>query len=100
MPDIDAAIWSKYKNKGVLVYGLHPNEPAKQLAAFLQQTGITFPVKADTSSTLQQFAFPPGVMQAYPRDIVIDKKLKIRMIRNSFNVKEVEGLVQQLLKEP
>ena len=40
MPDLETSIWAKYKNKGVLVYGLHPGENAKQLADFIKQTGI------------------------------------------------------------
>ena len=97
--DLESAIWSKYKNKGVLVYGIHPSENPKDLAAFIKQTGITFPVKADQSYTLGKFAFPAGVSMPYPRDVIIDKKLKVRFIRNSFSVKEVEALVQQLLAE-
>lgn len=99
MPDLETSIWQKYKSKGVLVYGLHPNENPKQLADFIKQTGLTFPVKADIGGTLSKFAFPPGVNYPYPRDVIIDKKLKVRAIRNSFNVKEVDALVQKLLKE-
>ncbi len=50
--------------------------------------------------TLNLFAFPQGVSMPYPRDVIIDKKLKVRLIRNSFSVKEVEALVQKLLAEP
>ncbi len=100
MPDLESSIWSKYKKKGVLVYGLHPSEKPSDLAAFVQQTGITFPVKADVGYTLNLFAFPQGVSMPYPRDVIIDKKLKVRLIRNSLSVKEVEALVQKLLAEP
>jgi len=99
LPDLETSIWAKYKNKGVLVYGLHPGENAKQLADFIKQTGITFPVKSDVAGTLSSFAFPPGVNYPYPRDVIVDKNLKVRAIRNSFNVKEVEALVKKLLAE-
>ncbi len=99
MPDIDAAIWKKYEDQGVLVYGIHPNESPQQLEAFLEQTGISFPVLADVNSK-NQFAFPPGVGYPYPRDVVIGKDLTVRSIKNSFNVPEMEGLIQQLLLEP
>lgn len=54
---------------------------------------------ADQQGTVSKFTFPSGVSYPYPRDIIIDKNLKVRAIRNSFNLKEVEALVQQLLKE-
>ena len=82
----------------MLVYGIHPNEHPEQLAAFLEQTGLTFPVIGD-KSTINQFAFPPGVGYPYPRDVVIGKDLTVRSIKNSFNVVEMDGLIQQLLLE-
>lgn len=96
---MEGSIWKKYKDQGVLVYGLHPNEPQAQLDAFVKQTGITFPV-VPSQGTLSKFAFPPGVGYPYPRDIVIGKDLKVRSIKNSFNVAEMDSLVQQLMKEP
>ena len=83
----------------MLIYGIHPNEKPADLAGFLQQTGITFKVKSDVGSTLSKFAFPNGVNQPYPREVIIDKKLQIRAIRNSYSPKAVDALVQKLLAE-
>lgn len=99
MPDIDATIYQAYKDQGVLVYGIHPNESPQQLAAFLEQTGVSFPLVAD-NGTKGQFAFPPGVGYPYPRDVVIGKDLTVRSVKNSFNVAEMDSLIQQLLNEP
>ncbi len=98
MPDIDGAIWKKYKDQGVLVYGLHSGDSPSQIADFIKQTGVTFPIVAD-QNTLSQLAFPEGVGYPYPRDVVIGKDLKIRSIRNSFSVDETEALIQALLAE-
>jgi hypothetical protein len=65
----------------VLVYGLHPNENPAQLADFVEQTGITFPV-VPSNGTLNMFAFPPGVQYPYPRDVVIGKDLTVRSLKN------------------
>ena len=69
------------------------------LTDFVEQTGISFPVVADENATLWDFDYPQGVSYPYPRDIVVGKDLTIRSIRNSFNVEEMDGLVQQLLAE-
>ena len=98
MPDLEGTIWKKYKDQGVLVYGLHPNEDPGQVDAFVKQTGIPFPV-TPSQGTLSKFAFPPGVGYPYPRDIVIGKDLRVRSIKNSFNVAEMDSLVKKLLKE-
>lgn len=60
---------------------------------------MTFPIVVDSGFTLNMVAYPAGVGYPYPRDVVIDKNLTIRAIRNSFNPSEVEALVQQLLDE-
>lgn len=83
----------------MLVYGLHPDESPQQLAAFLEQTGLSFPILGE-QGTKDLFAFPPGVGFAYPRDVVIGKDRTVRSIKNSFNVPEMDALVQQLLLEP
>ncbi len=98
MPDIEASIWQPFQSQGVLVFGLQSGEQPQQLADFITQTGITFPV-LEANNTLGKFAFPPGVQYPFPRDIVIDKTLKVRAIRNSFNPGELEALVVQLLAE-
>ncbi len=98
MPDLDATIHIPYADQGVLVYGIHPGEPVDLLADFREQTGVTFPLLPD-EATLRQFAFPPGVGYPYPRDIVVDKNLRVRSIKNSFHPEEMEALIQQLLAE-
>ncbi len=83
----------------MLVIGLHRGEPAGDLADFVEQTGITFPVVTDRG-TRGRIDFPPGVGYPYPRDVVIGKDLTVRAIRNSFNVQEMQALVERLLAEP
>jgi hypothetical protein len=82
----------------VTVLGLHEGEQPDGIAAFVEQTGVTFEI-AESRGTLWQFAFPPGVGYPYPRDVVVDHELRIRAVRNSFDVDEVDALVQQILLE-
>jgi hypothetical protein len=98
LPDIDSKIYQEYKDQGVLVYGLYQGESASALDDFQEQTGVSFPLVNDPG-TLNQFAFPSGVGYPYPRDVVVDKNLKVRSIKNSFNAKEMDTLVKQLLAE-
>ena len=83
----------------MLVYGVHGGEDPQTIKNFIKQTGVSFPIVVDQGNTLNQFAFPAGVGYPYPRDIVIGKDLKVRAIRNSFNVGEMSQLVDALLKE-
>lgn len=97
MPDVEE-LWKKYEGQGVLVYGVHRGEDPGLLAAFVEQTGVTYPIRQD-QGTLGLLSFPPGVGYPFPKDVVIGKDLTIRSIKASFNVEEMDALVSQLIAE-
>lgn len=99
MPELQSAIADRFADQPVKVFAIHGNEDPAQVAAFIEQTGVTFPVVADEGSTLSEFDFPGGVGYPYPRDVVIGKDLTVRSIRNSFHAEEMTTLVEQLLTE-
>ncbi len=99
LPEIEASVWRKYEDQGVLVFGLHPGDPAEQVAAFVEQTGVTFPILTDANYTRSMFSWPDGVGYPYPRDIVIGKDGRVASIKNSFNVDEMDALITGLLAE-
>ncbi|MFT5431543.1 MAG: peroxiredoxin [Myxococcota bacterium] len=82
----------------MLVFGIHPGDPPKLIGDFVSQTGITFPILTD-SGTLGQLDFAPGVSYPYPRDVVVDKNGVVRSIKNSFDVTEMVGLIEELLAQ-
>ena len=99
LPELEATIHQRYADQGVRVFALHRGESVGQLQAFVEQTGITFPVVEDEPGTLGDLDFAGGVGYPYPRDVVVGKDLTIRSIRNSFNAEEMDALVQRLLAE-
>ncbi|MDX2019031.1 MAG: redoxin domain-containing protein [Deltaproteobacteria bacterium] len=99
LPDVESQIWRKYRDRGVLVFGIHSGEDPKLLADFIQQTGVTFPVTEDVGDTLFRLRFPRGVGYPYPRDVVIGKDGTIRLIANAFDVAEMDALLQRLINE-
>jgi peroxiredoxin len=98
LPDIEQAIYQEYRDQGVLVYGIHSGDDPGLLADFREQTGVTFPFERD-EGTRVMLSFPEGVGYPYPRDVVVDKSLTIRSVRNSFSAEETRALVEQLLAE-
>lgn len=98
MPDIEATLWQNedFRDRGLLVYGIHRGEDPDLLEDFIEQTGVQFPIVRD-SGTISTFAFPAGVGYPYPKDVVIGPDLTIHSIRNSFNVDEMEALIDSLL---
>lgn len=99
MPDIESSVYQRYRDQGVLVFGIHPGDPPEKVEDFIEQTGVTFPIVADENFSRGLFAFPAGVGYPYPRDVVIGKDLRVHSIKNSFDVAEMDALVQSLLAE-
>ena len=99
MPELEDSIAQRFADQPVKVFAIYGNEDPGQVADFIEQTGVTFPVIPDEGSTLSQFDFPGGVGYPYPRDVVIGKDLTVRSIRNSFDAEEMTTLVEQLLAE-
>jgi len=92
------SLWEQYQGQGVLVYGLHGGEPAKELTDFIEQTGVTYPILT-SNGTAYQFTYAPGVGYPYPRDVVIGKDGTIRSIKNSFDIAEMTALIEELVAE-
>ncbi len=99
MPDLEELVHQRYDPAEVAVVGLHPGEPVGLVRDFVEQTGITFPILVDQKSTLDLFAFPPGVNASAPRDVVIDQTLTVRSIKNSFDADEIRSRIDELLDE-
>lgn len=98
-PDIESSVYQRYAGDDILVFGIHGGDPPAHVQAFIEQTGVTFPVLPDENNSRGLFSFPGGVGYPYPRDVVIGKDLRVRSIKNSFDVHEMDALIQALLAE-
>jgi hypothetical protein len=75
------------------------DDTPEMAAQFAKDFGISFPfvVEADSFYALN---WPPGVQSPFPRDVLLDKKGVVRMLKASYNADEIEALVETLLLEP
>ena len=90
-------VWQRFRDQGVLVYGLHGDEDPKLLADFVEQAGLSFPV-VHGNYTIQSFDFPT-VGYPFPRQVVIDKRRVVREIRNDLDIPSLVALIEQLVAE-
>ena len=98
LSDLESSVWAPYREAGVQVYGIYSSESEADLADFAQQTGVTFPLVQD-QGTISSLAYPPGTSYPYPRDVVVGRDLRVRSIRNSFNIDELTAEIEALLAE-
>jgi len=78
--------------------GLFGGETTETVRAFIEQTGVTFPiVRGDT--TYSEYANPDGAISPYPLDVIIDREGTIRYLRHEFDGDAMVAQVEQLLAE-
>ncbi len=78
--------------------GLMGGDSAAIVQAFINQTGVTFPVGWDASSSY--FAFPnAGSISPFPLDVVIDRDGRIAYINREYDSEGLRLAVEQLLNQ-
>ena len=93
---VSAILMYHRKEPGPFHHMMRADRIGRELArAYIFGTGFA----SDVPGTLSLLAFPQGVGYPYPRDVVIGKDLTVHAIRNSFDVVEMDALVERLLRE-
>ena len=82
-----------YGDRGLVVIGIHTPAKADELAAFLEQHEVAFPVAEDTGKTAQRYQ-----LRNYPTYVLIDRRGKIKA--TSFKVPDAETIDKLLLEKP
>ncbi|MEM7159418.1 MAG: hypothetical protein AAF799_41655 [Myxococcota bacterium] len=83
---------------GIAGAGLFGNETSATLAAFVEQTGITFPVLRGDASYFD-YANPDGAISPFPLDVIIDREGRIRYLRHEFDGDAMTSEIERLLAE-
>ena len=102
-PDLETELWQKYRDQGVVVLGmsgggLFGQESAATLSAFVEQTGVTFPILRE-DQTYFEYDVPEGAISPFPLDVIIDRQGTIRYLRHEFDGAAMDQTIQRLLTE-
>ena len=102
-PDIETEIWQEFRDEGVIVLGLSGGglfgrESAATINAFVEQTGVTFPILRG-DQTYFEYDVPDGTISPFPLDVIIDRDGTIRYLRHEFDGAAMADTVQRLLAE-
>jgi len=85
---------AKYKDKGLVLIGVHTKNAGDRMAAYVKEQGIKYPVALDADGkTVKAFA-----VDCFPDYYMIDRAGKLRFadLKNA----EVDRAIEALLKEP
>lgn len=78
--------------------GLFGTESTATLTAFVEQTGVTFPILVD-DTTYAAYADPDGAISPFPLDVIIDAQGRIRYLRHEFDGAAMQAEIERLLAE-
>ncbi|GAC1369538.1 MAG: hypothetical protein NVSMB47_19410 [Polyangiales bacterium] len=96
-PRIDA-IYQRHQNGGLEVVAIDEDDDAKGVPAFVQSTGVTFPIALDPGGNA---ATTYGV-NTMPSEFVVDRRGVVRFVHSGFHPDDMDALeseVAELLKE-
>lgn len=100
MPFIESEIWQVYKDKGLKLYGVDLDEPIEKVKAFVEATGISYPLALDPGGEVfKLFALEKS---GVTRNVIIDQNGKIVFLTRLFNqaeFDEMKAVIHELLKQ-
>jgi len=96
MPHIEKQIWRKYKDKGLLVYGVDRKENKEKVIKFAKKTKVSYPLIMDENGKI--FELYADKNAGVTRNILIDKEGKIVFMTRLFEEREFKQLIQKIEK--
>ncbi len=78
--------------------GLFGSESTSTLAAFVQQTGVSFPILRN-DTTYFDYANPDGAISPFPLDVIVDRQGNIAYLRHEFDAEAMVTTIERLLAE-
>ena len=79
--------------------GLMGGDTTAIVQAFVDQTGVTFPVGWDATGSY--FDFPnEGAISPFPLDVVVDREGRIAYISREYDAEALRQVVEQLAAQP
>jgi len=98
MPHIEKEIWTPFKDKGLVLFGVDRGENKEQVIRFAEKMNVTYPLIMDEESDI--FTLFADKRSGVTRNVIIDKNGKIVFLtrlfdRNEFNdmIRVIKGLL-------
>jgi peroxiredoxin len=94
MPHLEADIWKKYKDKGLVMVGVDRDEPLDVVKNFSKEMKISYPLALDPNADIfGKFAKKEA---GVTRNVLIDRNGKIVFLTRLYNEQEFELLKQKV----
>jgi peroxiredoxin len=97
--DIEHSIWRAYQDRGVRVWGISSSDNPTDLAAFVEELGLSYPILHDIDGSahenwLMETAFPSA---AFPQDWIVGPDGTVVYGNNAYEPDEMTHILDSLL---
>ena len=94
---MEAQMWRKYKDRGVIVLGINVDEPVSVVEAFIRQFQLTYPVLLGTNQLKTQYEITGSHVSPFPRDFIIGKNGLIAYAADEFDPDAMIAVIEKEL---
>lgn len=100
-PDLEIAIWRRYRDRGVLVIGVDPGglmdgEDTALIEQFAAHTGVTFPLGLDAGGSYRAFRGGDAI-SPFPLDVIVAPDGTIAYQSREYDRAGIEATLDRLL---
>jgi len=94
--DIEREIWQRYRDRGVVVWGIVSQDTRAQASRFVRQMGLTFPVLFDANATvLDRFGrLRHSFSTIYPQDWIVGVDGKVSYVNAGYEPDEMRAVLE------
>jgi len=99
---LDSNLHQRLSGEGLAVVGVATggfSETDDTLAAFLEQTAVTFPVVWDTDGSYGDWRFPDGALSPYPRQVVLGRDGVVKYLAHEHDESALAAVIEAALAE-
>lgn len=97
---MEREIWNDLGAQGLVIVGLNTGglsgTDSHNIADFIAQTGVTFPIATDDGNTFGAWAAGPAI-SPFPLDVVVDRTGVVRYLTREYNAAELRAAIERAL---
>ena len=98
--DIEREIWQRYRDRGVVVWGIASQDDRAQVLRFRDQMGATFPILLDENAeVLNRYGrLRHSFGTLYPQDWIVGKDGKVAYVNPGYELDEMTAILEEELQ--
>ncbi len=98
--DIERALWERYQDQGLVVWGIGSEDTYEGLVAFRDRMGVSFPILFDEGRVVQAEYDQARAFRGtiYPQDWIIGPDGTVLYVSSTYDIDAMTAIIDALLE--